>query len=55
MTTLGQSGPGSNNNEGMFHTCKISRTEALPVQTALVVQWLTSYEMNTMTRVKILV
>ena len=28
MTPLGQSGPGSNGNEGIFHTPQISRTGA---------------------------
>ena len=29
-TTLGQSGPGSNVNEGVLHTLWISRTETIP-------------------------
>ena len=29
-TTQGQSGPGSNDNEGLFRTPRISKTRALP-------------------------
>ena len=29
-TTMGQSGPGSNGNEGVIHTCQISRTGSSP-------------------------
>ena len=32
-TTLGQSGPGSNGNEGVFHIPQSSRTEASPSDT----------------------
>ena len=32
-TTLGQSGPGSNDNEGLLHTPQISRTRASPSDT----------------------
>ena len=34
-TTLSQSGPGSNGNEGVLHTSQIFRTRTLPLDSVL--------------------